>query len=190
MNLTLKTVAGQVFSIELGGSNSTVADLVTQAEAAHGFRVKAVVSSGAVLADSSKTLAAAGLVDGAVVVLLLYPALKPEPEPEPQPEQAVAEDARQQRLHKQLGAAVPLASWISQLPETVRTTRSICELALPCAQNAGARSMLCIPRPMLAKFVGDSMAAMPMVEQIARPIASGLAICQSQTVPELLASGV
>jgi hypothetical protein len=185
MRLTLKTVAGAAYEVEVDGAGS-VADVVRAAQAEHGLRTKAVVFSGAVLADHSQPLAAAGLQDGSMVVVLLRqvvcepepepehehePEHEPEPEPEPEPElneagsveQQHAEAARQQRAEKLAAAAAApsgLSAWMGELPEPVRASRSICELALPCAHNAGARSVLCVPRKMIAKFVGEGMANM------------------------------
>ena len=55
---------------------------------------------------------------------------------------------------------------LGALPLSVRASRSVCELALPCAHNAGARAVLCVPRPMLAKFVGDGMAGIAVGREV------------------------
>jgi len=77
---------------------------------------------------------------------------------------------------------------MGHLPESVRQ-RSFCELALPCCHNAGARQVKCIPSHTLAKYVGESMARMPMVSSIAMPFASGAAVCQGASIRELLDLG-
>jgi len=89
-----------------------------------------------------------------------------------------------------LPAGVPLHAWMRYLPDDVRRQRSICELALPCCHNAGAREVKCIPSHTLAGYVGAQMAQMPMVETLAMPFATQTSVCQCQSISELLHAGV
>jgi len=185
LTLTLKTAPTKdVYEIELE-SDGTVADLVRQAEVVHGLRIKTVIFRGSVLAN--EVLVEAGLTNWSTLVILLHtdaaaPTQARELEPSAPRSECVGPE--------ELVATVPLCAWMGQLPTSVLESRSLCELALPCAHNAGARSVLCVPRRALAKFVGHGMAGMPFVEQIARPIASAAAVCQTLTISELLAAGV
>eukprot|EP00747_Dinoflagellata_sp_TGD_P180587 gnl/TRDRNA2_/TRDRNA2_33269_c0_seq1.p1 gnl/TRDRNA2_/TRDRNA2_33269_c0~~gnl/TRDRNA2_/TRDRNA2_33269_c0_seq1.p1 ORF type:complete len:313 (+),score=60.43 gnl/TRDRNA2_/TRDRNA2_33269_c0_seq1:63-1001(+) len=83
-----------------------------------------------------------------------------------------------------------LHEWMSRLPVSVRTTRSITELALPAAHNAGARAVKAVPFHVLAKFVGAAGAQNPLVATFAQPMAAAAACCQSATIDELLRHGL
>ena len=86
--------------------------------------------------------------------------------------------------------AVDLENWMSQLPDRIRRERSICELALPGAHNAGANSVECIPSTTLAPYMGETLAKSSVIQMLARPIASGPARCQSENVSTLLRRGI
>ena len=86
--------------------------------------------------------------------------------------------------------AVDLENWMSQLPDRILRERSICELALPGAHNAGANSVECIPSTTLAPYMGETLAKSSVIQMLARPIASGPARCQSESVSTLLRRGI
>ena len=88
-------------------------------------------------------------------------------------------------------ASVPLDSWMQKLPPQAKS-RSICELALPGAHNAGASEVKCIS-PLVANDTGgylSGIARSGVANAIARPIAGAIAVCQSDGIGELLRKGV
>eukprot|EP00929_Paragymnodinium_shiwhaense_P100891 TRINITY_DN63583_c0_g1_i1.p1 TRINITY_DN63583_c0_g1~~TRINITY_DN63583_c0_g1_i1.p1 ORF type:complete len:302 (+),score=58.71 TRINITY_DN63583_c0_g1_i1:67-972(+) len=84
----------------------------------------------------------------------------------------------------------PLCEWMGKLPEAVRRRKSICELALPFCHNAGAQKVKDVPLRTLEGFVGKMVAQLPLAKTIATPICSVSAVCQRQSIDELLRMGV
>lgn len=84
---------------------------------------------------------------------------------------------------------VPLNAWMAHLPEE-GTHRSLCELALPGAHNAGASQLKSIPAEALAKYVGAGLAGNPLVAMFAQPVATAAAICQDVPIRGLLSAGI
>ena len=80
-----------------------------------------------------------------------------------------------------------LESWMSKLPDK---ERSLCELALPGAHNAGANAVECIPAATLATYLGETLANSAMIQMLAKPIAVGPALCQSESIYGLLCRGI
>ena len=85
--------------------------------------------------------------------------------------------------------SVPLQSWMQQLPSHAKG-RSICELALPGAHNAGAREVKCIsPLVKTGGYLND-IARSGVANAIARPVAGAVALCQAVGIGQLLQDGV
>ncbi|CAJ1461158.1 unnamed protein product [Effrenium voratum] len=66
--------------------------------------------------------------------------------------------------------------------------RTLCELALPGAHNAGACAVRAVPRQLLGPL--GYVASTALVQAVARPVAGVPALCQSETIGQLLRRGI
>lgn len=86
----------------------------------------------------------------------------------------------------------PLDAWMGNLPASVRQRKSISELALPYCHNAGACRVKAVSEYALQDQMGKTIASLPsfLVGAFVKPIACVSALCQSQSIAELLRMGV
>ena len=88
---------------------------------------------------------------------------------------------------------LPLEGWMSKLPHTTKG-RSLCELALPGAHNAGANAVECISASTLTDYLGPTLgktlAQSSIIQALAKPVAQIPALCQTDSVGQLLRKGI
>ncbi|CAE7292673.1 plcA, partial [Symbiodinium necroappetens] len=82
-----------------------------------------------------------------------------------------------------------LESWMQQLPAEAKS-RSICELALPGAHNAGASEVKCISPLVSSGGYLASVAKNSVANALAKPLAGVMAVCQADGIGQLLRKGV
>ena len=82
-----------------------------------------------------------------------------------------------------------LESWMQQLPAKAKF-RSICELALPGAHNAGASEVKCISPLVSGGGYLASVAKNSVANALAKPLAGVMAVCQADGIGQLLRKGV
>ena len=78
---------------------------------------------------------------------------------------------------------------MSSLPAAAKA-RSLCEIALPGAHNAGASAIECIPASTLSDFLGSTLANSSFIQVLAKPVATLPALCQTQSIHQLLRAGI
>ncbi|CAE7217470.1 unnamed protein product [Symbiodinium sp. KB8] len=86
-------------------------------------------------------------------------------------------------------AMTSLESWMQQLPAEAKS-RSICELALPGAHNAGASEVKCISPLVSGGGYLASVAKNSVANALAKPLAGVMAVCQADGIGQLLRKGV